>query len=333
MPLYAVSSSALTRLDPSTLTVEGWRERDDLQRFLRDAPGAIEDGLMVIAEEYSDWEGSSRRVDLLCLDATGQLVVVELKRTEDGGFMDLQSIRYAAMVANMKLDRLVDAHRKYLLQRGFEGDAYQLISDHLQQDLSERVIDTSRPRILLVSSGFSRELTTSVLWLNDSGLDIRCIRVQPYRIGSEFILDVTQVLPLPEAEDYLVRMRERAAEVEAATGSRRERTITTLLREGLIEPGTPLVICARTIRQEVSLADPMFRARINSDPTTRKNVIWEHDGQSYSLSGLSEMLRAEHNVPFPAGAINGYWHWALESDPDHSLWELAERLGRQGTLA
>ena len=35
--------------------------------------------------------------NLLCIDREANLVVVELKRTEDGGHMDLQAIRYAAM--------------------------------------------------------------------------------------------------------------------------------------------------------------------------------------------------------------------------------------------
>ena len=36
-----------------------------------------------VAEEFSDWEDSHRRIDLLCLDKDADLVVVELKRTED----------------------------------------------------------------------------------------------------------------------------------------------------------------------------------------------------------------------------------------------------------
>ena len=33
------------------------------------------------------------------------LVVVELKRTEDGGLMDLQALRYAAMISAMPFER------------------------------------------------------------------------------------------------------------------------------------------------------------------------------------------------------------------------------------
>lgn len=56
---------------------------------------------MVLAEEFGDWEESRRRIDILCLDSDARLIVVELKRTEDGGHMELQALRYASMVSRM----------------------------------------------------------------------------------------------------------------------------------------------------------------------------------------------------------------------------------------
>jgi hypothetical protein len=37
-------------------------------------------------------------------------------------------------------------------------------------------------RIILASADLSREITTSVIWLNRFGLDIRCVRFRPYRM-------------------------------------------------------------------------------------------------------------------------------------------------------
>lgn len=41
----------------------------------------------MLAEEFADWADSVRRIDLLCLASETRLVVVELKRDEDGGHM------------------------------------------------------------------------------------------------------------------------------------------------------------------------------------------------------------------------------------------------------
>ena len=44
-------------------------------------------------------------------------MVIELKRSDLDSLMDLQAIRYAAMVANMTLEQAIDAHRVYLHNR------------------------------------------------------------------------------------------------------------------------------------------------------------------------------------------------------------------------
>jgi len=69
---------------------------------------------MVISEEFDQWGESSRRIDLLCIDKEANLVVVELKRTEDGGHMELQAIRYAAKISAVTFSQLVDVHGQYL---------------------------------------------------------------------------------------------------------------------------------------------------------------------------------------------------------------------------
>lgn len=213
MPLYRMKQDSLEAVDETSFAKEGLKERADLQRLLRDKPDVIEHGLFILAEEYGDWEESRRRIDLLALDAGGRLVVIELKRTEDGGFMDLQSIRYASMVANMTFEQVVEAHRLYLAHRGVKDDARGLVLEHLHAADDDSVeIESQKPRMILVSGDFSRELTTSIMWLNDNGLDIRCIRLRPYRNGSDLLVDVTQVLPLPEAQDYIIRVRNKAAE-------------------------------------------------------------------------------------------------------------------------
>lgn len=192
----------------------GVLERQDLQRILRDKPEILEDGLFILSEEFSNWQGSGRSIDLLALDQTGRLVVVELKRGETGEHMDLQAIRYAAMVSTITLQQAIDAHREYLNKRGIDEDAEERVNGHLENLDDAQEFSTDQPRIVLVSEGFSPELTTCVLWLNRNGLDVTCIRMQPYRNESELLVETSQVIPLPEAADYLVQIRERENEIQ-----------------------------------------------------------------------------------------------------------------------
>lgn len=114
MPLYRVAKDKLEAVRQTSFVEEKFFERRDLQRLLRADISVIGDDLMVISEEFGDWDESNRRIDLLCLDKKARLVVVEIKRTEDGGHMELQAIRYAAMVSSMTFDPAISTHARNL---------------------------------------------------------------------------------------------------------------------------------------------------------------------------------------------------------------------------
>ncbi len=217
MALYEITDNGIGELKRTTFEASGLKERSDLQQLFKAQIGVIAPGLMVIAEEFGDWEDSRRRIDLLALDKESNLVVIELKRTEDGGFMDLQAVRYAAMVSTMTFERVVQAHRDYLNRIGqTDVDPQQAIIDFLGHDASEDEQFGSDVKIVLVSANFSIELTTSVLWLNQHGLDIKCVRIVPYDYAGTIILDVQQLIPLPETAEYQVQIREKDREVRKA---------------------------------------------------------------------------------------------------------------------
>ena len=197
-------------------------ERRDLQRMLRDQPEVLEKGLLIIAEEFGDWQDSNRRIDLLGLDASGRLVVIELKRGETGEHMDLQAIRYAAMVANMTNEKAIETYQNYLDERvGEKAEtaeaAETLIQEHLGTADEAPVILTETPRIILASENFGKELTTCVMWLNESwlraaGQEIKCVRLQPHRNENEILIETSVVIPLPEASDYQTQFAQRKEE-------------------------------------------------------------------------------------------------------------------------
>src|SRR5690349_3046452 len=113
MPIFEFGAEGLIPAASTSFEGERLRERQDIQRVLRERIEAIDPNLMVLAEEFSDWQDSSRRIDLLCLDGDANLVVVELKRTSDGGHMELQAVRYAAMVSAMTFEQAVDTYVRY----------------------------------------------------------------------------------------------------------------------------------------------------------------------------------------------------------------------------
>lgn len=164
----------------------------------------------VISEEFGGWEDSKRRIALLGIDRDANLVVIELKRTEDGGHMELQGIRYAAMVSKMTFEKVADVFADHLAAHRRPEDSRQLLLDFLRRESPDEERFAQHVRIVLASAGFARELTSAALWLNEHGLDIRCVRLRPHTDGTRIFVDVQQILPLPEASEYFVNLREKS---------------------------------------------------------------------------------------------------------------------------
>ena len=196
----------------------------DLERALAEEPDALGEELFIVARQFGRFEGSSRKIDLLALDRDGNLVVVELKRTQDAGHAELQAIRYAAMVSNLTQDDLIRAYSEYSKKEWEE--ARTDIEGHLESDASK--INTDRPRIVIASAGFSKELATSVLWLvQNFALDITCVELTLYDAGAEMLLYTNKIIPLPQMKDYVVGIQRKSAQKRETDLVRRLRSFLT----------------------------------------------------------------------------------------------------------
>jgi hypothetical protein len=209
MAIYEITANHLKKVPETSFAAEGIRERDDIQRLLRNQIEIIAPDVLVVAEEFGEWEDSKRRIDLLAIDRNANLVVIELKRTDDGGHMELQALRYAAMVSTLTFDKVVEIYGNFLKKMGDDTDPAVRILEFLDWDEPLEDAFAQDTKIVLASKEFSKELTTAVIWLNQRGLDIRCIRMSPYKDGNKVLLDIQTVIPLPEAEDYQVKFREK----------------------------------------------------------------------------------------------------------------------------
>ncbi len=316
MSLYNVrfAEGTLSKVSPTTFSVSGIRERQDLQGVLRDHPEAISPDLMVISEEFSNWEDSASRIDLLCLNRKGNLGIVELKR-DDSRTMDVQAIRYAAMVSAMTPEDVVAAHAAYMTKRHrTDIDSWRAIRDFLGVDTDEEVTIGTAPRIILLASSFSKEVSTTVIWLNERGLDITCMQCQIYNIQGETYLDIEQVLPLPSASDYQVRLRNKAIQAERAetTRTRNKKTVDRLMDAGILTPGTRL----RLIKEfkGVTIADSRARGATFTLHDGRPWFLWDYDDQEYlSLSALCNIICATWGTP-PDYSFDSATYWAIDEE-------------------
>lgn len=231
MPIFEIADDSLILMEPTTFTDLGLTEREDIQKLVKGNLDVLGEPLLLLSEEYGNWDDSRRRLDLLCLDQDGNLIVVELKR-DDSVHMELQAIRYGAMVSSISFDECVAARAKH-----FSSTDSVAKTDILEfLDINEDELEFSPTvKIVLVSTNFSKELTTAVLWLNEHDVEIRCILFSPVVVSDgRTLLDAKQIIPLPDVADFQTKIRVRAQAAREADNIRHQIRIdfwSKLLRE------------------------------------------------------------------------------------------------------
>lgn len=226
MTIYTFEENNLMQIEKTTFLDAEILERSHLQKAIKNNISVIASDCLVIAEEYSEWDSSKKRIDLLAIDKNANLVVIELKRIETGDHMELQAIRYASMVSTMTLDLAADIFSRYKQINGFpsydKDSALMEISNFVDIELDESSF-ADDVRIILVSPNFSKELTTSVMWMSERNINITCIRIQPYAFNGSILIDVQQIIPLPEVKDYQIKAQKKSEERrEAKTTSQKD---------------------------------------------------------------------------------------------------------------
>lgn len=236
MPIFKIKENKLVKLEAVSFAQEKINEVAHLQKYIANSISIIDPNLYVITTEFNNFADSKRRIDLLCIDKEANFVVIELKRTEDGGHMELQAIRYAAMVAGTQYKSIIDIHKNYLQREGHSSeDCEDRILKFLEWQEPKEQDFGNDVKIILTSADFSVEITTSVLWLNQRDIDIRCVRIKPQKDGNNLYFDIQQIIPLPEAADFQIKQKEKASEERMARreDSKRDHTKYNIIINGV----------------------------------------------------------------------------------------------------
>jgi hypothetical protein len=290
-------------------------------------------GLKTIATEFSRWEDSTRRLDILAIDEDRNLYVIEFKRDNDAAHAELQAIRYAAMLSVCDVSDLVQAGYHYRKKMDVDTQIETWRAE-LLDFLGEKNLDDIElcpiPRIVLISSQFNKEITTTVLWLNERfgsveedlpGMYIMCVEVGVYELGGQRALHFDQIIPISQAEEYQVKAR--AKELDTAkkqAKAKRARTVGLLEASGKLQQGCKILV-----------VQGAFKSLTNMVPLDREasfagegRFIWAADAQTYdSLNALTRALYSKHGQQM--GTIQATQYWRLESS-QLSLAEEASKL-------
>jgi alkylated DNA nucleotide flippase Atl1 len=203
-----------TLIDPASFQALQAREVQEIERWLKQEPGVMGEDLKIVASQFSGFDKTKDRPDLLALDRAGKLVVVEIKRDDSGNGQDLQALRYAAYVSTFTAEQVTGLYRAYEAQENdraiTSAEARTELEDFISNESLDALDEDEQPRIVLAAGRFQVGVTNTALWMTRNfGLDITCVQLTPYQLNGEIVLASSILIPLPEAADYEVRLQEK----------------------------------------------------------------------------------------------------------------------------
>ena len=207
------NSNTVSPLEKRTFSSLKLSERNHLQKWILTNPEMLGEELLILQEEFDGWDETRERLDVLALDKHGHLVVIENKLDDSGRDVVWQALKYAAYCSSLSRQDILKLFRDYL-GPDQSGAAEDNMAAFLEvEDLSDiEISEGSSQRIILTAAKFRKEVTATCLWLIDQGIDIQCKRITPFSYEGKVLLNVEQIIPPKEAEEFMVRVGRKKVE-------------------------------------------------------------------------------------------------------------------------
>ena len=221
-------SNKLVTAEPTTFKEQKLKERQHLQEWIAKNPEVLGEDLLIIQKEFDGFSDTHERLDLLALDKEGKLVVIENKLDDSGKDVVWQAIKYASYCSSMSQDEILTIFAKYL--NSTQEEAKEKILSFFNKDDMEDIDlnPENSQRIIFVAANFRKEVTSSVLWLRNFGIDICCIKVSPYMYNGKLMVEFDQIIPIKEAEEYTIKIAEKK-KVESQNAENKKRSASVRL--------------------------------------------------------------------------------------------------------
>ena len=225
MYLINKTENKISKIDENTFVELGFREREHLQEWLADNPEALGEELLIIQKEFCGFHDTKERLDLLALDKQGNIVVIENKLDDSGRDATWQVLKYASYCSSLTKENIKSIYQEFLSKNNTSDLAEEKISEFLNgQEFEEISLNQgSTQRIIMVSGSFRKEVTSTVLWLMNFNIRIQCFKVTPFSFEEKILLNVEQILPVKDTEDFAINMASKVREEIATQESLKER--------------------------------------------------------------------------------------------------------------
>lgn len=208
-----------------------FKERQHLQEWIAKHPNCLGEDLLILQKEFSDFSDTNERLDLLALDKAGHLVIIENKLDDTGKDVVWQALKYASYCSKLTRENVRSIYQDYLSKSGQNAVAEDNIVEFLGcADFEDVTINSGfTQRIILVAANFRKEVTSTIIWLMNFNIRAQCFKVTPYAMQEQLFLNMEQIIPVKDAEDYIIGLASKAQ--DELVSNKEEQQIKKLRRE------------------------------------------------------------------------------------------------------
>ena len=336
--VFTVKGATAIAATPIGLAQAGLRERQHLQEWVIAHPEVLGSSIKIVAFEFGSWTGHTGvkehdRLDVLALDGDGHLIVVELKRDKAPDTVEMQALKYAALVSRFTRDDLDRVHARYRTQTS--GQEVSASDAAAELDAWAEITEDSLrlPKIVLMATDFPQTVTATVVFLHQQlGLDIKLLVFQAYQTSNDVLVTVSQHYPPPGIEEFVLSPEVNEAQ-KAKTGKhnrqREANTVARLIGAEVLEQGerfqfhsTPEILATL----EEWFAEEPGRRYATWQEDSSSPLVWQADDQPYSPTGLARLI-LEKGAGKIVVALQGPAYWVNETG--ESLVDIANNLPEQ----
>lgn len=168
-----IKNKKIVPLNETNFSTKNLKERYDMQEWIEKNPEILEEDILIIQKEYI--LPSGKRLDLLAIDRSAKIVILELKRDDSGDEVEWQAIKYASYCSRFSRDEIVDIYANYA----------KITNEESLSKIEEFVEDfqalNREQRIILISKQFHSDVASAAFWLREKyNLDIKCVKLIPF---------------------------------------------------------------------------------------------------------------------------------------------------------
>jgi len=271
----------------SKLSDGGRKEAVDLEFWIESDPSIVRQGMRLIGRQVMT---SSGPLDLLAVDRSGDLVIIELKRDRLPREALAQAIDYASDIATWSIDKISEVCLKY---------TGETLEDLFSSTFPEVDIETTkindRQRIVLVGFGADTALERMVEWLSDNyGVSVNAVILKYIKTaGGSETLTRTAVI----SED-LEEKRSRAKKFTIPMSDEPGEYSDDELRRLLLDYLSQDLVTAKRIR-DVLIPACLKRDKLSRDELKeeflKQNPDVEPNKAGFALSVISGQMGMKKN--------------------------------------